>query len=235
MDHRGATVARSRRASTPGRGNVIATRSATGTLPTRCSGMPSYSRCARFGADAALLLPGDTLGHEHYGVDPATLWEDELRDYSLHVKTGKGWKPKTIRQTMACARLFSSRCSRTAIADPASSTSVTRRRSSRGKTAPPATPGARNHLRHGVRRPLCHVLPAGLRSIRRYGYCHPANSRSAMAASFRANGRGSAPPRTSLPRGWNSFVGLNTAFAESAAPAPWRAKRLAQGSDARAM
>ena len=46
------------------------------------------------------------LLHEHYGVDPATLGEDQLRDYILHVKTRKGWKPKTIRQTMACARLF---------------------------------------------------------------------------------------------------------------------------------
>ncbi len=46
------------------------------------------------------------LVHEHYEVDPATLGEDQLRDYILHVKTGKGWKPKTIRQTMACARLF---------------------------------------------------------------------------------------------------------------------------------
>lgn len=46
------------------------------------------------------------LVHEHYGVDPATLGEDALRDYILHVKTRKGWKPKTIRQTMACARLF---------------------------------------------------------------------------------------------------------------------------------
>ncbi len=46
------------------------------------------------------------LLHEHYGVDPATLGEDQLRDYILHVKTHKGWRPKTIRQTMACARPF---------------------------------------------------------------------------------------------------------------------------------
>jgi integrase/recombinase XerD len=46
------------------------------------------------------------LVHEHYGADPATLGEDQLRDYILHVKTRKGWRPKTIRQTMACARLF---------------------------------------------------------------------------------------------------------------------------------
>lgn len=46
------------------------------------------------------------LVHEHYGVDPATLGEDQLRDYILHVKTRKAWRPKTVRQTMACARLF---------------------------------------------------------------------------------------------------------------------------------
>ena len=46
------------------------------------------------------------LVHEHFGADPATLGEDHFRDYLLHVKTRKGWKPKTIRQTAACARLF---------------------------------------------------------------------------------------------------------------------------------
>ena len=46
------------------------------------------------------------LVHEHYGVDPATLGEDAFRDYILHVKTCKGWRPKTIRQTLACGRLF---------------------------------------------------------------------------------------------------------------------------------
>ena len=46
------------------------------------------------------------LLHAHFGVDPATLGEDEFRDYILHVKTRKGWKPNTIRQTVACARIF---------------------------------------------------------------------------------------------------------------------------------
>ena len=46
------------------------------------------------------------LIHEHFGADPATLGEDHFRDYLLDVKTRKGWKPKTIRQTAACARLF---------------------------------------------------------------------------------------------------------------------------------
>ena len=39
-------------------------------------------------------------------VDPATITEARFRDYVLHVKTVRNWKPKTIRQTVACARLF---------------------------------------------------------------------------------------------------------------------------------
>ena len=46
------------------------------------------------------------LLHEHFGVDPSTLGEDQFRDYILHVKTRKAWKPMTIRQTVACARIF---------------------------------------------------------------------------------------------------------------------------------
>ncbi len=45
------------------------------------------------------------LLHQHFGCDPALLTEDHLRDYILHVKTRKHWKPKTIRQTAAAARL----------------------------------------------------------------------------------------------------------------------------------
>ena len=46
------------------------------------------------------------LLHEFFGCDPAALTEDQLRDYILHVKTRKQWKPKTVRQTAAAARLF---------------------------------------------------------------------------------------------------------------------------------
>lgn len=43
---------------------------------------------------------------DHFGVDPATLGEEQLRNYLLHVKTRKLWKPKTVRQAAASARLF---------------------------------------------------------------------------------------------------------------------------------
>lgn len=43
---------------------------------------------------------------EHFACDPEGLGEEQLRDYLLHVKTRKGWKPQTIRQSVACARLF---------------------------------------------------------------------------------------------------------------------------------
>jgi site-specific recombinase XerD len=43
---------------------------------------------------------------DHFHCDPATLSESQVRDYFLHVKTMKHWKPKTIRQAAACARLF---------------------------------------------------------------------------------------------------------------------------------
>jgi hypothetical protein len=43
---------------------------------------------------------------DHFDCDPATLSESQVRDYFLHVKTIKHWKPKTIRQAAACARLF---------------------------------------------------------------------------------------------------------------------------------
>jgi len=46
------------------------------------------------------------LVHEYCGTDPAHITEAQLRDYILHVKTKKLWKPKTIRQAAASARLF---------------------------------------------------------------------------------------------------------------------------------
>lgn len=46
------------------------------------------------------------LLHEHFGKDPALVSEEEFRDYVLHVKNAKGWKPKTIRQTAASAKVF---------------------------------------------------------------------------------------------------------------------------------
>jgi len=46
------------------------------------------------------------LLHEHFRTDPANLVEEHFRDYILHVKTRKHWKPQTIRQAVACARVF---------------------------------------------------------------------------------------------------------------------------------
>ena len=46
------------------------------------------------------------LLHEHFGSDPGELDEGQVRDYFLHVKLSKGWRPKTIRQSAASARLF---------------------------------------------------------------------------------------------------------------------------------
>ncbi|MDX1680109.1 MAG: tyrosine-type recombinase/integrase [Akkermansiaceae bacterium] len=46
------------------------------------------------------------LVHEFCQRDPATINEEHLRDYILHVKTKKRWKPKTIRQAAAAAKLF---------------------------------------------------------------------------------------------------------------------------------
>jgi integrase/recombinase XerD len=46
------------------------------------------------------------LVHEFCQADPAAITEAMLRDYILHVKTVKHWKPKTIRQSAAAARLF---------------------------------------------------------------------------------------------------------------------------------
>lgn len=46
------------------------------------------------------------LVHEFCGIDPASITEDGLRDYILHVKTVKRWKPKTVRQAAAAAKLF---------------------------------------------------------------------------------------------------------------------------------
>jgi hypothetical protein len=43
---------------------------------------------------------------DHFDCDPAMLSESQVRDYFLHAKTVKHWKPKTVRQAAACTRLF---------------------------------------------------------------------------------------------------------------------------------
>jgi len=46
------------------------------------------------------------LVHEFCQTDPASISEAQFRDYILYVKTKKLWKPKTIRQAAAAAKLF---------------------------------------------------------------------------------------------------------------------------------
>ena len=46
------------------------------------------------------------LIHQHFGCDPATITEAQLRDYFLFVKLKKQWTPKTIRQARAAACMF---------------------------------------------------------------------------------------------------------------------------------
>jgi integrase len=45
------------------------------------------------------------LIHEYVGWDPALITEAQLRDYFLFVKLKKQWKPKTIRQALAAAKM----------------------------------------------------------------------------------------------------------------------------------
>jgi integrase len=46
------------------------------------------------------------LVHEFAKCDPLVITEEGLRDYFLHIKTVKRWKPKTMRLGAAAAKLF---------------------------------------------------------------------------------------------------------------------------------
>jgi len=46
------------------------------------------------------------LIHQHFACDPSTITEAQLREYFLFVKLKKHWKPKSIRQALASARVF---------------------------------------------------------------------------------------------------------------------------------
>ncbi len=46
------------------------------------------------------------LLHEHSACDPINITEAQVRDYFLFVKLKKHWKPKTIRQALAAAKMF---------------------------------------------------------------------------------------------------------------------------------
>lgn len=43
---------------------------------------------------------------EHSDCDPALLGQEEVRDYLLFLKLDKQWKPQSMRQAVACLRLF---------------------------------------------------------------------------------------------------------------------------------
>jgi len=43
---------------------------------------------------------------EHFESDPASLNESQIREFLLHLKTERNWKPKTMRQSAAALRLF---------------------------------------------------------------------------------------------------------------------------------
>jgi integrase/recombinase XerD len=45
------------------------------------------------------------LIHEYFACDPALITEAQLRDYFLFVKLKKHWKPKSIRQAVAAAKM----------------------------------------------------------------------------------------------------------------------------------
>jgi integrase/recombinase XerD len=74
---------------------------------------PSMKQFAEF---LALRFDTPRTRHSYYrqmrlvyqfgACDPAAMTEELYRDYILHVKTKKLWKPKTIRQAAAAARLF---------------------------------------------------------------------------------------------------------------------------------
>jgi integrase len=46
------------------------------------------------------------LIHQHFSCDPSTVTEAQLREYFLFVKLKKHWKPKSIRQALASAKVF---------------------------------------------------------------------------------------------------------------------------------
>src|SRR6188474_1321301 len=70
-----------------------------------------YPSMARFAEHLALSYDANRtrhsyyrqlrLIHQHFGSDPATLSEAQLREYFLFVKLKKHWTPKSIRQALA--------------------------------------------------------------------------------------------------------------------------------------
>lgn len=72
--------------------------------------MADFARHLALGAHAArtrhAYYRDMRLLHEHFACDPALLTEAQVTAYLVHVKMVKGWRPKTVRQSAASARLF---------------------------------------------------------------------------------------------------------------------------------
>jgi len=76
----------------------------------------AYKSLKRFAEFLALKYDVDTTCHSYYrdlrlisefcGGDPALADEEKLREYFVYVKSKKMWAPKTIRQTVAAAKMF---------------------------------------------------------------------------------------------------------------------------------
>jgi len=75
-----------------------------------------YPSMQRFAGHLVLALDAPRTRHSYYRqmrlvhefakCDPLDITEEGLRDYFLHIKTVKRWKPKTMRLAAAAAKLF---------------------------------------------------------------------------------------------------------------------------------
>jgi len=80
-----------------------------------------HESMARYAKLLALRYDGNRTRHayyrqlrllmEHFDRDPALLDQEAVRDYLLFLKLEKKWKPQSMRQAVACLRLFFMSCS----------------------------------------------------------------------------------------------------------------------------
>lgn len=102
---------------TPWTDEVLATiRTTARDYPNPVDYQHPYPSMARFADHLALRYDANRtrhsyyrqvrLVHQHFGCDPATVTEAQLREYFLFVKLKKHWRPKSIRQARAAASMF---------------------------------------------------------------------------------------------------------------------------------